>query len=111
MTTDVMEGMHLTFSTAHYQDRVLADLQGEKVALGRDFTGHPSDQPFLLEDFFHVDLEQALVAIERLWQREGSLAALQHLGSRLARRFQWIAQTQSCGDVHRVGPHGHCYGR
>ncbi|MNZ62646.1 hypothetical protein D3C78_807740 [compost metagenome] len=108
MAADVVEGMHLAFGTAHHQDRVLADLQGDEVALGRDFAGHPGDQPFLLENFFHVDLEQALVAIERLWQREGSLAALQHLGSRLARRFQWIAQTQSCGDVHRVGPHGQC---
>lgn len=102
VAADVVEGMHLTFGTAYHDDRVLADLQGDVVALGRDLANHAGDQPLLVEDLLHVDLEQALVAVERLRQRVGALAGLQHLGGGLACRFQWIAQAQGCGDVHRV---------
>ncbi|MCY1181814.1 hypothetical protein D3C76_869510 [compost metagenome] len=97
----VVEGMHLAFGTADDDDRVLAHLQGQEVALGRDLAGHAGDQPFLLEDLLHVDIEQALVAVERLRQRKGALTVLQHLGGCLACGFQWIAQAQGCGDVHR----------
>ncbi|MCY1427089.1 hypothetical protein D9M71_429200 [compost metagenome] len=102
VAADVMEGVHLAFGTTHHQDRVLADLQGDVVAFRRNLAGHAGDQPFFLEDLLHVDLEQTLVGVERLGQRVGALAGLQHLGGGLACRFQWIAQAQGCGDVHRV---------
>ncbi|MNC39373.1 hypothetical protein D3C75_880280 [compost metagenome] len=102
VAADVVEGVHLTFGATHHDDRVLADLQGDVVALGRDLAGHAGDQPFFMEDLLHVDLEQTLVGVERLGQRVGALAGLQHLGGGLACRFQWIAQAQGCGDVHRV---------
>ncbi|MCY1393611.1 hypothetical protein D9M71_85120 [compost metagenome] len=103
----VVEGMHLAFGTTDDDDRVLADLQSQEVALGRDFARHAGDQPFLLEDLLHVDIEQALVAVERLRQRKGALTVLQHLGGCLACGFQWIAQAQGCGDVHRFILMGH----
>ncbi|MNF58121.1 hypothetical protein D3C84_396690 [compost metagenome] len=101
VAADVVEGMYHTFGAANDNDRVIADLQGQVVALGRDLAGHAGDQPFLVEDFLHVDLEQALVAVKGLRQRKGPLAALQHLGGGLACRFQGITQTQGRSDVHR----------
>lgn len=102
VAADVVESVHFTFGATHHQDRVVADLQGDVVAFRRNFASHAGDQPFFLEDLLHVDLEQTLVGVERLGQRVGALAGLQHLGGGLACRFQWIAQAQGCGDVHRV---------
>ena len=98
---DIVEGMHLAFGATDHQDRVLADLQGEEIALGGNLAGHAGDQPFLVEDLLHVDLEQALVAVEGLRQREAVVAAAQHVGGGLAGRFQGIAETQGGSDVHR----------
>ena len=107
MAADVVEGMHHAFGATNHVDRVLADLQGQVVALGRDFAGHAGDQPFLLEDLLHVDIEQPLVRVKRLGQRKSALTLLQHLRGGLACGFQRIAQAQGCGDVHRVCPQGH----
>ncbi|MCY1440049.1 hypothetical protein D9M71_563070 [compost metagenome] len=101
MAADVVEGVDLAFGAAQDDDRVVADLQGEEVALGGDLAGHAGDQPLLLEDLLHVDLEQALVAIERLRQREAVVAGAQHLGGGLAGRFQRITKTQGRSDIHR----------
>ncbi len=111
VAADVVERVHHALGAANDDDRVLADLQGQVVTLGRDLAGHAGDQPFLLEDLLHVDIEQALVAVERLWQREGALALLQHLCGGLACGFQRIAQADFCGDVHRCNPHGPLRGR
>ena len=102
MATYVMKRMHLPLCPANHDDRVVAHLQGHEVALGGYLAGHACNQPLLLEDFLQVDGEQPFVVVERLWQRKGALAVLQHLGGGLACRFQWIAQAQGCGDVHRV---------
>ena len=100
MTADVMEGVDLPFGAAYDQDRVVADLQGEEVAFGRDFAGHAGDQPFLVENLLHVYLEQALVAVEGLRQGECAVALVQHLRGRLAGRLQRVAQAQVLGAVH-----------
>ncbi|MCY1430890.1 hypothetical protein D9M71_468470 [compost metagenome] len=101
MAADVVEGVDLALGAAQDDDRVVADLHGEEVALGGDFAGHAGDQPFLQEDLLHVDLEQALVVVERLGQREGMVAGTQHLGGGLAGRFKGIAKTQGRSDIHR----------
>jgi hypothetical protein len=99
--------MHHAIGAPDHDDRVVTHLQGQEVTLGRNLAGHACNQPLLLEDFLHVDLKQSFVVIERLRQRIGALAVLQHLGGGLACGFQWIAQAQVCGDVHRCSPHGH----
>jgi hypothetical protein len=109
VAADVMECVDRTVRGSHHQNRILADLKGQEVAFGRHFTGHARDQPLFLKDFLHVDFKQPLIAVERLGQRVSALACLQHLGSRFARRFQRIAQAQSCGDVHLSSPQAaHC---
>src|SRR5690606_14100005 len=50
VTADVVEGMDLTFGAADDDDRVVTDLYGDEVALGRNLAGHAGDQPFLVED-------------------------------------------------------------
>jgi len=87
-----MERMHHSIGTAEHDDRVLAHLQGQVVALGRDLAGHAGDQPLFLEDLLHVDIKQTLIGVERLGQRKGALALLQHLRGGLACGFQRIAQ-------------------
>ncbi|MNQ48150.1 hypothetical protein D3C85_620170 [compost metagenome] len=111
VAADVMERVHHAFGATDNDDRVFADLQGQVVALGRDLAGHAGDQPLFLEDLLHVDIEQPLVAIERLRQRKRALALLEHLCGGLACGFQRIAQADFCGDVHRCDPHGHLRGR
>ena len=101
MAADVVEGMHHAFGAANHDDRVIANLQGQVIALGRDLAGHAGDQPFLVENFLHIDLKQALVVVERLRQRKGALAALQHLGGGLACGLQRVAQAQGRSDIHR----------
>ena len=100
MAADVVEGMDLTFGAADDDDRVVADLHGEEVALGRNLAGHAGDQPLLVEDLLHVDLEQAFVVVEGLRQREAVVALVQHLGGGLADGLQWVAQAQVLGAVH-----------
>ena len=107
VAADVVERVHHAFGAANHDDRVLADLQGQVVALGRDLAGHAGDQPLFLEDFLHVDIKQPLVRVKRLRQRESALALLQHLRGGLACGFQRIAQADFCGDVHRFDPQGH----
>jgi hypothetical protein len=97
-----MKGMHLAFGAANHDDRVVAHLQGQEVALARDLAGHACDQPFLLKNLLHVDGEQPLIVVERLGQGKRPFAGVQHFGGGLACGFQWIAQAQGCGDVHRV---------
>jgi len=93
--------MHHAIGATNHHDRVVADLQGEEVTLGRNLAGHAGNQPFLVENLLHVDLEQPLIVVERLRQGKGSLAVLQHLGGCHACRLQRIAQTQGGSDVHR----------
>ncbi|WP_414709211.1 hypothetical protein [Pseudomonas viridiflava] len=96
-----MERVDRSIRAAHDQNRILADLQRQVVALGRDFTGHPRNQPFLLENLLHIDFKQSFITVERLRQGIRAFTILQHLGSGLACRFQQVAQAQGCGDVHR----------
>ncbi|MNZ89688.1 hypothetical protein D3C78_1086230 [compost metagenome] len=102
VAADVVKRMHHAFGSTNDDDRVLADLQGQVVALGRDLAGHAGDQPLFLKDFLHVDIKQALVGVKRLRQRERALALLQHLCGGLACGFQRIAQAQCSSDVHRL---------
>ncbi|MNZ27448.1 hypothetical protein D3C78_446670 [compost metagenome] len=101
VAADVVEGMDLALGTTDDDDRVVADLQGQVVALGGDLAGHAGDQPLLVEDLLHVDLEQALVVIERLRQGEAVVAFAEHFGRGLACGFKRIAQAQGGSDVHR----------
>ncbi|MCY1303048.1 hypothetical protein D9M70_527370 [compost metagenome] len=101
VAADVVEGVDLALGAAQDDDRVVADLHGEEVALGGDFAGHAGDQPFLQEDLLHVDLEQALVVVERLRQGEAVVAFAEHFGRGLACGFKRIAQAQGGSDVHR----------
>ncbi|MGY2963646.1 hypothetical protein ACVWZP_004595 [Pseudomonas sp. TE36184] len=84
--------MHHAIGATDHDDRVLAHLQGQEVALGGDLAGHAGDQPFFLEDLLHIDIKQPLIRVERLWQRERAFALLQHLRGGLACGFQRIAQ-------------------
>ncbi len=88
----VVERMHHALGATDHDDRVLAHLQGQVVALGGDLAGHAGDQPLFLEDLLHVDIKQPLIRVKRLRQRKGALTLLQHLRGGLACGFQRIAQ-------------------
>ncbi|MCY1299033.1 hypothetical protein D9M70_485470 [compost metagenome] len=101
VAADVVKGVDLTLAATEDDDRVVSHLQGQVIALGGDLAGHAGDQPFLVEDLLHVDLEQALVVVERLRQGEAVVAFAEHFGRGLACGFKRIAQAQGGSDVHR----------
>jgi len=77
MATGIMEGTDLPVTTAHDDDGIGADLNGEIAAGLRHLTIMADKQPVAIPDRFHVQLEIIRVRVERLFQAEAFAAVLQ----------------------------------
>ncbi len=70
MAAGVVEGVNGVAIAAHDDHRIMADVEGDEVALGGNLAAHAGEDPLALEDGLHVELEQSFIVVERLRQRE-----------------------------------------